>query len=452
MPESRYPLNERTLVIAYRFNALRDYWLTLVECVECAEWTDDFSASSEGDVCTPCLDESFVYCDDCEEYVRNDDSHSVQSGETVCDSCIGNYSFCNDCEEYVGMYDVVEVGWDHYVCESCREGSYGYCDGCDSYYHYDNGGCENDGCQDCDCESPVQSFTIRNDGNDPLANDTRTTINLPAGEISEEGLEQIRRLIQSVGSSIVLPSEGYNPATCDYSDEWKQAREEQIKWFQLARNLEGLGGQWQSKEGNYTKRLSRLAYKQHGLKVPPHVISEVGNIGSANSGGVNHNIEVTRNLNLSAYDFGHEDSCFWQSYFSSRCTLKSEGGFGIRSFNPGGGQWGNSVTGRAWVFPLKQENGALVPTFNTETPDAFVVFNGYGDLGGYTGARIMSHMAGMTYRKVTFYADPIYVNSEAGYLVAPEEIAKNYTDGTLSLPTSDHSDLYRQEQIEGLVA
>jgi len=71
-------------------------------------------------------------------------------------------------------------------------------------------------------------------------------------------------------------------------------------------------------------------------------------------------------------------------------------------------------------MPLKlDELGNLIPTFDTETPAAFVVFNGYGDLGGYAPARIMSHMAGMTYRKITFDAQPMYVNPGApgvGYL------------------------------------
>jgi len=83
--------------------------------------------------------------------------------------------------------------------------------------------------------------------------------------------------------------------------------------------------------------------------------------------------------------------------------------------------------------------------FDTMTPDAFIVFNGYGDLSGYGPARIMAHMAGMTYRKVAFTCTPMYVNGEQGYLVAPEALAEKYTDGRLSLTVPQHADLYDTE-------
>ena len=44
-------------------------------------------------------------------------------------------------------------------------------------------------------------------------------------------------------------------------------------------------------------------------------------------------------------------------------------------------------------------------------------------------------MVGMTYRKIGFTCSPMYVNSEAGFLVAPEPIAEKYTDGRLSKPS-----------------
>jgi hypothetical protein len=55
-------------------------------------------------------------------------------------------------------------------------------------------------------------------------------------------------------------------------------------------------------------------------------------------------------------------------------------------------------------------------------------------------------MAGMTYRKVDLTLNPMYVNSDSGYLVAPEEIAEPYTDGRYSVSMDQHSDLYYQEQ------
>jgi hypothetical protein len=226
--------------------------------------------------------------------------------------------------------------------------------------------------------------------------------------------------------------------------------EERSKWFDLASGLEdALGGQWQTKEGNYTKRLSKLAYKSHGLKIPPAVLSQVGCIARDNSTGVDFAIEVTRDLNLSAEEFYHEDSCWWQSYSESRCSLKSNGGIGMRTF---GGPYGE-VRGRAWIMPLRLVDGELVATFDSLTPDGFMVFNGYGDLSGYTPARIVSHMAGMTYRKISFDCSPMYVNNGSGYLVTSEEIANQYaTKGRLTLNASVHSNLHHKEEVATLVA
>ena len=56
-------------------------------------------------------------------------------------------------------------------------------------------------------------------------------------------------------------------------------------------------------------------------------------------------------------------------------------------------------------------------------------------------------MAGMTYRKIEFSASPMYVNSDSGYLIAPEEIASNYTDGGLCLAVDVHSNLFNNEKV-----
>jgi len=211
-----------------------------------------------------------------------------------------------------------------------------------------------------------------------------------------------------------------------------------------SRDLYAIGAQWQARDGNYAKRLSRHAYKAHQLKLTPEVMSQVGTIARDHSTAVSVTIEVSRELNESAGYWYHEDSCWWNSYSESRCALKTNGGFGLRSFSTGDPY--ADVTGRAWVLPLRlNENGYPLPTFDTRTPDAFVVFNGYGDLSGYTPARILAHMAGWTYRKIGFECNPMYVNA-GGYLIAPEDIAGRYTDGSLHLSVDQHARLYDDER------
>lgn len=357
------------------------------------------------------------FCDACAEpdWDRNMFTARGNGDTRVCESCRDTWITCDCCGDIYPAGELCDTLEGHDVCDSCRDSSFYYCEHCEGYYDSENSedhdhGNDYSGC----CDSPQQAFTIRNDGEEPLGNDERVTVTLPAGVISAEGLMSIRNYL------------------------FREAQDMQP----LSYDLDSLGDQWQTREGNFAKRLSRRAYKVYRLKLTPGVMSHVGCIASDHSKPVSVEVEVTRDLNMGPAEFYHEDSCWWGSYGESRCALKTNGGFGLRTFNGYG-----AVSGRAWVMPLKKDDGALLPTFNTENPAAFVVFNGYGALNGYAAPRIMAHMAGWTYRKISFCCDPMYVNA-GGYLVAPEEIASRYTDGSLSLSVSQHSTLFHVEAAE----
>lgn len=372
----------------------------------------------------PDVVDDLSFCEYCNRLAETVDLNPVAGDGYACPSCVRHhYRQCNDCGEYDQTWSHT-LGGDS-VCEGCVE-NYSFCEDCGGYYFHDDYDDHDHSPAGCDCESPATRFAVRNDGQGMLQNDERVTITLPAGTVDEEGIVRIRQYLRRH-----VPDDeqtGYNG-------------------YAVAELVGDLGREWQTGKGNFTKRLSRAAYQKLGMKLTPEVISQVGCIASDHSRAINFAIETTRNLNMSAADFFHEDSCWWQSYSESRCALKSSGGFGLRTF----GELGD-VRGRAWVMPLKRRGGRdrLVPTFNTETPDAFVVFNGYGDLEGYSAARIVSHMAGMTYRKIDFYAEPMFINGESAYLIAPEDIAAGYTDGSLSLSsyTASHSNLYNTEKTE----
>jgi hypothetical protein len=376
------------------------------------------------------------WCENCEEPIKADVAETTGEGY-VCETCYEDYRGCDDCGALVHYEHMDGTLLGEIICRRCYDCNYSYCHECDGVYHSDDDEEHQHG--GCDCESPAQVFTMRNDGEPVLGQDERVTIALPSGVISQEGINSIVRLVMNQGYSIVID---YNLPHA----ETEALYEERTKWWNLAREVEqALGDKWQTKEGNYTKRLSKLAHKSQGLKFPPELLSQVGCIARDNSTGVDFQIEVTRDLNLPAAEFYHEDSCWWQSYSESRCALKSNGGIGMRTFSHYG-----QVQGRAWIMPLRlDEDGDLDPTFDSLTPDAFIVFNGYGDLQGYAPARIVAHMAGMTYRKIGFDCSPMYVNNNSGYLVASEEIAEKYaTAGRLSLYTDTHSRLHASETRE----
>jgi hypothetical protein len=256
-------------------------------------------------------------------------------------------------------------------------------------------------------------------GRHPLVNDRRVTVSIPAGTISEVGLSTIRSTLlqQSVRT--------WDP---------RSAR----PWVDLAHAIPTLGDQWKTDEGTYTKRLSKLAYEKWGLKVPPAVLSAVGNHAQTHAVGANYRIEVTRDLNRPASEFGHRGSCWWTyDYYKSRCAAKTNGVFGLRTFRF------RSVIGRAWVLPLRIGSRFFKPTFDALDADAFMVFNGYGNLEGAAPARVMAQMTGLTYKKVGFSARPMYVNNDSGYLVGPSEIIEHQEYVRLDLKR--HATLYPQE-------
>jgi hypothetical protein len=379
----------------------------------------DFRLYLRAIVSDPNAIDDFGFCEDCGDPEWCDDLQGARGGTSLCESCWESWTRCESCEETYPGNEVSTLLNESDVCNGCRAATCSYCDSCDGYYwDGDEEEHEHDSRDDGCCESPQLTFAIRNNGDEPLASDTRATITLPSGVISAEGLAEIQNCL--------------NRQYHDSSD---------YNFYRVASDLDALGDQWQTPAGNYTKRLSSHAYKAHGVKLTPEIVSQVGCIARDHSKPVDVRIEVTRDLNMSSADFGNDGSCWWSSYSASRCTLKTNGGFGLRTFDDD-----DEVSGRAWVMCLRQRNGKLYPTFDA-SPDAFVTFNGYGDLDGYAAARVLAHMAGWTYKKTGFRCDPMYVNNSSGYLVAPEPVVASHARDGVGLVVSQHSGLFSTEQL-----
>jgi hypothetical protein len=381
------------------------------------------------------LVDALVWCNGCVQPLLAGSCRTVDGGTLVCSDCFTDASYwrCYHCD---GWYSEPTTVDGEEVCDRCLDSYYIWCDHCDRYCsmgqdHSHDGGC---------CESPAPVFTVPNDGQPPLRNDTRGPVTLPAGIISDEGIGAIASLIRQHGyqeAQELYPGDD-NPFHVD-----PQRIAHRHKWDLLSYSLvEDVGVQWQGKRGNFTKRLSKHAYEA-GLKIPPDVLSRIGNLAADHSRGSDIQVETTRYLNEPPGNFANDESCWWSSEYRSRCALKTNGGFALRSYDGNG-----YVSGRAWVMPLRRgDTGQWEPTFETMTPDAYVVFNGYEALAGYTGPRILAQMTGWTYRKIGWSCSPMWINSESGYLVACEEIAQQFQDGAyIGLDLWYHSDLYEAEQ------
>lgn len=367
-------------------------------CEKCSDlmWNDDSTMVDGGDrVCDENCRDDYYVCYHCEDWFK--ETTSVGDRE-YCENCLENQcSFCTWCDRWI-LGETTSVG-DNECCNSCLSSNFSYCDNCEEYYHDEDDNHDHDSESGCDCDVPHFYFKFPADGHGLVQQDERLTVELPKGTIDNEGITRIKKLL---------------------NDElgWSQA-------YIVNAVIDEIGPVWQTKRGNFTRRLSSTLYKQGNIKLQPTVVSEVGNIAQAHSSsGATWHVEFTRDLNQSADYFYHDDSCWWQSYSYSRCALKNWGGLGLRTFY-GADTSNHSPSGRVWVQPLRNTDRGLVPTHDAEGADAYVIFNGYAALSGYMAARIVAHLAGRTYRRVLLNTERMYVNGDTGYLVADEATCEN---------------------------
>lgn len=370
--------------------------------------------------------ETIVRCNDCTSVVLEHEAEDYH-GYPVCESCQEDYYLCDDCNVMIHRDDTYYLdGLDRTVCESCSCNYY-WCESCE---YYSDGPCTecSEGCECC----PTQPrFRFPANGAGTVAQDERLTLTLPKGIISEAGIVAISKAVTDalptaqavVDARAAYYGTSYANAGGPWS-AWSVAEDEHDKAVRaVSKAIESIGHEWQGKRGNYPKRLSSALHKL-GVKLTPATISEVGNLARQYSDDQSEfYIEFTRDLNQSADYFYHEDSCWWQSYANSRCALKNWGGLAMRTFKNAESR-SDCPSGRVFLFPLDED---FQPTQNAETAHAYMVFNAYGALGGYSSARIIAHLAGKTYRKVAFDLDIDngYVNSSAGYLVCDSETIGN---------------------------
>lgn len=414
------PLIEAMMALAGRRDTYSRESAALTQAHEVwdSEWCysfDDFTAAVE-----EITGEECVICADCGTVAWTDCTTTVATGDHVCDdTCLDRYTSCDDCGEYFPSARVTRVSSTDYCTANCLDTNCTWCHDCDEFYL----DCDSDEhCHDedeqCDCEAPHRRFEFPNDGDGTVSQDERVTVELAKGTIDDEGIRRITELIRDAIR-----------ATRQSNDDW---------WILPPKIITEVGPLWQTKRGNFTRRLSAALFKQ-GHKLPEGVISEVGNLARAHSSETAcWLVEFTRALNGSAEEFCNEDSCWWGSegYSQSRCALKNWGGLGLRTYARDS-QSSYNPSGRAWVQPL---DATMKPTHDTVGAHAYVVFNGYGDMEGYVAARIVAHLTSRTYRKVGLNVSSVYVNGDTGFLVADEATCLAHENVTYNYGVHDQLD------------
>lgn len=154
-------------------------------CAICGEHHEELFELDGQVMCGSCaVDNGFVRCHDCEEWVHEDTAIENADGYLICESCYEqDYMTCPDCGEVIHQDDACAVVVDRYgnmdyVCESCRDTDYVFCDHCEQWYRSDRIWASDDHrsiCYDCsdyyrvcyDCDTIIpEDDAVYNDDDD----------------------------------------------------------------------------------------------------------------------------------------------------------------------------------------------------------------------------------------------------------------------------------------------
>jgi len=120
-------------------------------CTECGCLIedDDYEIISGNYVCRECVEAEYVFCYECENYVRAENAEYVnishRDNDYVCYDCLennSNYFHCDDCDELYSSYrsyNEIETHNGRTICSECYDENYYTCYECGEVYSYDEG-------------------------------------------------------------------------------------------------------------------------------------------------------------------------------------------------------------------------------------------------------------------------------------------------------------------------
>lgn len=133
--------------------------LGFVRCDDCGEWIpeDEALTTADGDtICESCFEDDYFTCEDCGEIHHRDDvivaNPDTRYAEYICSDCADrHYYHCEDCGEYFSDNHGHIGNNDVFICDACWDrGDWVVCDDCEDIIRYDEANyCESDGCYYC---------------------------------------------------------------------------------------------------------------------------------------------------------------------------------------------------------------------------------------------------------------------------------------------------------------
>jgi hypothetical protein len=347
----------------------------------------------------------------------------------VCNNDWRETTRCDCCDTAMLADDACFLeGADVSVCAECRDNYYLFCHDCDQYYERSDGhDCPEREKNGCDCTPRFMAFQFPRQGAAPLESGKLVKLETPRGAISETGMALIQSYLTRQCPEITGEARySVNGVLCMTEPTWVIPRGKVA--------------------GTFPKRIAKLVWQNLNIRLSAATMARIGDLARTHSESIAEMyLEVSR-------DFEERDmwvyrgSCWWSDYAEGRCLLKTLGGLGIRGFAQ---EDSGFPFCRAWILPLEKDPaGGALPTGHLRlrpaadqdpmSAEAFLVFNGYrvNNEGedyhpeGYTleMARVVAGLTGMSYHKTRISISYMYVNDNAGYIVAAPELLSEYGD------------------------
>ena len=110
-----------------------------VECDVCGMWVEECTDVNGKSLCEDCVDENYTKCEDCGEWVANEDAHETHGGSWVCDDCYANnYATCDRCGCVFAQDDAQSTPDGDTYCEACFDQHCDHCGHCGNVMWYDD--------------------------------------------------------------------------------------------------------------------------------------------------------------------------------------------------------------------------------------------------------------------------------------------------------------------------
>ncbi len=142
-------------------------------CSNCSSDCTDEHVTIDGEVyCYDCESELFAVCeyDRCGERVAIDEAIHTQNAYFCCRTCANNAGWykCNDCSEWLYQDDAYNDNNGDTICQSCYDDNYTCCEGCsetihndDSYYNESTGYAYCDSCWQDEDDAIIKYYSYK---------------------------------------------------------------------------------------------------------------------------------------------------------------------------------------------------------------------------------------------------------------------------------------------------